>query len=123
MRNPTTQELAVQREHLKAAVSLDNWDDFVAEGNFPVEILPALAARRPDMIRLARRRPLTADEADKLYKLIVKLFATNEALRAHALEVSRMVADWRTAMNILSERSYQIEDFTNFRVRREEDQY
>ncbi|RPJ20084.1 MAG: hypothetical protein EHM35_19930 [Planctomycetaceae bacterium] len=111
----TQEELAEERQLLRDAVSLEDWTEFVRRDDIPLDLRPALSARRPDMISLARRRPLTADETDKVYKLLVMLFRTNEALRAHTKELARMVNDWTQAMNSVKFHADAIADFASFK--------
>ena len=119
MGNLTPGELALERQRLKDAVSLDSWNEFIEQEHLPLDLLPALKARKPELIMLARRRPLTADEATKLYHLLVQLIRTNEALRAHTQETAPMVGTWMDALSTLQEAAAEIDDFANFRRREE----
>src|SRR5262245_37542622 len=81
--NALTEQIARLRDWAK----LDSWNAFVEELHAPPEIALALATGQAELIRLAKPRPLTAEDCAALYKLIAGLLDTNAALREHAAEL------------------------------------
>lgn len=94
---------------------LDAWNAFVEELQVPSELYPALMTNRPELVRLAPRRALTADEAGALYRLIAGLLETNQALRQHAAMTAQLVEDWMSTMQGMETTAYKIQHFANFR--------
>ena len=99
---------------LAAEARLDAWNAFVEELRVPSELYPALITNRPELIRLAKPRALTAEEADALYKLIAGLIETNGALRIHAAQVAALVQDWVGAIHGMVSTARKVRQFANF---------
>lgn len=88
------QELNDSIKNLAKRCKLETWNSFIEELQVPSELVPALLTARPQLIKLAKPRPLTAEEAEALYKLVGGLLETNMALREHAVHLSQMVGNW-----------------------------
>jgi len=113
--NTRDRELKEQIIDLAKRARLDGWNEFVEELKVPSELTTALVTNRPELIRLAQPRPLTAEEAKALYTLIGALLETNTALREHAECVSIMVRNWSGAINGLFGVARRISRFAEFR--------
>jgi|SRR5215471_13281317 len=99
---------------LAREAKLDGWNAFVEELKVPSELFGALMTNRPEMVRLAQRRPLTAQEADALYNLIAGLIETNSALRAHAAQVASLVQDWMSGIHGMISTARKVRQFARF---------
>ena len=99
---------------LARKAKLDAWNAFVEELKVPSELFPALMTNRPEMVRLAPRRPLSAEEADALYNLIAGLIETNSALREHAAQVATLVQDWMSGIHGLISTARKVRQFARF---------
>lgn len=108
-------QLDEQIRDLAKRARLDGWNAFVEELKVPSDLFPALITMRPELVRLAPKRPLTADEAEALYKLIAGLIETNIALREHASNVKIMVENWYGAIRGLVKTAGRIGRFAEFR--------
>lgn len=111
----TTKQLDDEILRLAKAARLEDWNSFVEELQVPSELFPALATNRPELVRLAPRRALTAEEADALYKLIAALIETNQALRAHASQVADMATQFAGGINGVISTAMKIKRFAQFR--------
>jgi hypothetical protein len=98
-KNSREQELSDHIVDLAKRARLNNWNEFVEELKVPSELAPALITNRPELIRLAQPRALSADEAKALYTLIGALLETNMALREHAQGVATLAEGWVSSMN------------------------
>lgn len=111
---PTKQELDEAVIELARKATLESWGSFVEELQVPSEIYPALVTNRPELLRLAQPRALTAEEVGVLYRLIGGLLETNAALRAHASQVANLVHDWRAAVDGFVSTARKVENFAQF---------
>lgn len=87
-------ELREQIIDLATRARINGWNEFVEGLNIPSELVPAFVTCRPELVRLAQVRPLTAEEAQALYTLIGALLETNMVLREHAQQVETMIQNW-----------------------------
>jgi hypothetical protein len=94
---------------------IGSWNEFVEELKVPSELVPALITMRPELIRLAPARELTAEEAQALYTLIGALVETNMALRDHAQGVATMVQNWAGSIYGMVKVAGRIGRFAEFR--------
>ena len=113
--NTRDRELKEQIIDLAKRARLNGWNEFVEELNVPSELTPALVTNRPELIRLAQPRPLTAEEAKALYTLIGALMETNSTLREHAAAISTMVQNWISAIHGFYGLAQRISRFAEFR--------
>jgi hypothetical protein len=93
----------------------------VDELKIPAELYPALATGRPELIKLAAPRDLTATEAEALYKIIGCLIETNVALREHAAQLAVFVGQWSDAFKHLRSLGDRINRFAMFDKQQIED--
>jgi hypothetical protein len=63
---------------------------FVTALDVPGDIAPAFMTGRPELIKLAHPRVLSADECAVMFKLVRGLLETNQALRDHAALVLKL---------------------------------
>lgn len=97
------------------AGALRSWNDLVEEVGVPADLYPALVTSRPELIKLATPRAMSAEEVAVLYKLIGALVQTNMALKRHASEVAVLADNWAATFKHLDGVGRQIQHFANFR--------
>jgi hypothetical protein len=113
---------AADVDRLNAQINAANaaFEDLPSAASFlhtlqvPSDLTPAMLTNRPELVKLAKPRPLTADECKMLYALISDLMETNAALRRHAQEVARLADNWLTAFTGLGAVGHRIAHFANF---------
>ena len=98
----------------QAFEDLPSWSAFVKTIQVPNDLTPGVVTMRPELIKIAKPRPLTADECRVLYDLIADLVATNNALRSHAQEVAQMTDNWLTNFAGIQSIGNRIASFANF---------
>lgn len=108
-------ELDERVVELSKQAKLDSWNSFVEELQIPSEVYPALLTNRPELIRLARPRPLNEEEVAALYKLIAGLLETNQALRLHAQQVGDMTREFSGALRGVITTAVKLKRFAQFR--------
>jgi hypothetical protein len=108
-------ELTDQIADLATRARLNCWNEFVEELKVPSELAPALVTMRPELIRLAQARPLSAEEAQALYRLVGALLETNMVLREHAQAVAAMTENWVGAIHGMVKVAGRIGRFAEFR--------
>lgn len=107
-------ELQDKVTELAAKAKLDSWNSFVEELQIPSELYPALVTSRPELIKVAKPRPLTAEETAVLYRLIGALIETNQALREHASAVSSFVKEWVSSISGAMTNARKVAAFARF---------
>jgi len=109
------QELETAIDNLSKKAKLQGWNEFVEELKVPSELYPALITNRTELVRLAKPRPLTEEEAATLYRLIAGLMETNQALREHASQLSVMVKEWLGSVYGFVSVARKINSFAQFK--------
>lgn len=107
--------LNLELVQLAKKARLQGWNEFVQEVKVPTDLYAALLSNRPELVRLAPKRDMTAAEVTSLYELIYTLMETNEALRQHAQRVALLVKNWHQQFKGLATAGAQIERFANFK--------
>lgn len=115
MKPSREEELRQQIKTLAERQKLDSWTEFIEELKVPSEIFPALVTMRPELIRLAPKRELSAEQAEALYRLIAALIETNMALREHASDLANTVQNWVGSIHGLVGVADRIGRFAQFR--------
>lgn len=69
---------------------LKTWHSFVEELQVPSDLMPAIMANRPVLLRLVPPRACSAEEFTVLVNLLAGLLETNQALQEHAAEVAKL---------------------------------
>jgi hypothetical protein len=95
---------------------LDQIDAFTETVQVPRDFLPALMAGRPELLKIAQPRDMTAAEVKQLYDLIGVLVETNMALREHAHEVAKLTHNLLGGFTAVQSAARQIDHFANFRA-------
>ncbi len=98
-----------------ARTKLATWNSFVEELPVPAELMPALMANRPELVRLAQPRAYSKEEGAALLKLIAGLIETNGALREHAAQVAHLVDNWASTFHALATIGSKIQSVANFK--------
>jgi hypothetical protein len=109
------EELDARLADIASRVKLDAPNAFTEAVSCPAELYAGLQANRPELIRVAPARPLTADETKAVYSLIATLIETNAALREHAEQVSQLVENWGSHFKGLERTGNQIRQFAAFK--------
>lgn len=94
--------------------TLTGWNAFVEELAVPPDMFPALVTNRPELLKAAKPRAMSAEEVAVLYKLIAGLIETNSALREHAEMLAQSVDSWADAFKQLRSVGNKIQRFANF---------
>lgn len=116
MRPPTaTERLDDQITELSAKTRLKSWNEFVEALAVPQDLLPGMLTNRPELLKLAQPRAMTEAEVAVLYKLIIGLIETNQALREHAEQVAHQVTLWEASFKQLESVGRRIKAFANFK--------
>jgi hypothetical protein len=113
-RQTRQEQLEEQIIRLSQQCKLDTWTQFVDELKIPMDIYPALASGRPELIKLAKPRDLTAVETEALLNIIGCLIETNFALREHAAQLADFVGTWTDAFKHLRSVGDRIQRFALF---------
>lgn len=108
------QELSELVLNLRKASKLDSWSSFVEELKLPSEIFPAIMTGRPELLRIAQPRAITAEEHAAYLALIAGLIETNAALRAHTEQVAHLVETWMGQFQGSFALAQQINQFAAF---------
>ena len=101
-------------EHLAGRNRLASWNSFVEELDVPADLMPALVTMRPELLRLAPRRVLTAEEHDVLLRLLAGLLDTNIALQAHAQDLAEMTKTMDDTIRGLGAMTLRLRRYANF---------
>lgn len=102
-------------DRLKAfECDLDDFTSFARVLNVPAEMVPAVMAGRPELMSLAKPRPLTQEDCRILYEMVGNLLETNAQLRRHAHLISSVVEDWILHFRGLAAVSRRIQEFASF---------
>jgi hypothetical protein len=112
---------ATEEKLLEIQTRLEHWNCFVGVLRVPSELAPAFMTRRSELVRLAPRRPLSAEECGVLYDLVAGLLETNEALRAHAALVAEISAQQEDALGGALRAIRRARAFANFSTAEEVD--
>lgn len=107
--------LEVIIKEIEEGTTLEYWSSLIEEISCPPEVAVALATMRPELMKLAKPRELTAEEAAALYRVIEVLIRTNFALQKHAIETAKMVNIWSSSFQQLESLGYRINEFASFR--------
>jgi hypothetical protein len=102
-------------DRLVEDTKLNSWTDFVDALNVPNDLFPALMSNRPELIKIVKARPLSAEEHGVYLELIAGLMKTNAALREHASQLARLTTNWSHAFVGLRNIGQRIERFANFK--------
>lgn len=94
---------------------LKDWSSFIEEIALPQDLAFALMTSRPELLRVVKPRPLTEEEAAKIYKAMAALMETNMALRSHAQQLARLTNNWANQFAGLHGVGEKIQNFANFR--------
>jgi hypothetical protein len=101
-------------DRLSEKAKINSWTDFVDALDVPNDLFPAVMANRPELVKLVKPRPLSADEHKVYLDLIAGIMATNAALREHAASLARMTTNWAEAFTSLRTLGQRIERFASF---------
>jgi hypothetical protein len=107
-------ELDADIARLSKAAKLDGWAAFVRELDIPMDIYPAIASGRTELLAMIRPRDYSKEEMVKIFKLIAGLIETNVALREHAEQTSHLVDIWSDAFKQLESLGQRIKRFATF---------
>ena len=107
-------DLDARMRDLATKSSLESVTSFVRDAKIPSDLLPAFLSNRPELIGLAPARDMTAEEGKYLYDLIRVLMETNQALREHSLEVSKLVEQWGAQFKGMARSAMNIEKYAAF---------
>ena len=81
----------------------------------------ALMAGRPELVKIAKGRPLTSEECQHLYHLVGTLLETNQLLQQHASLTSQLVENWMGHFKGMNKAAKEIQSFANFETIYDED--
>jgi hypothetical protein len=103
------------------ACKLPNWSSLTEEVKVPAELAVALMTSRPELVKLAKPRPLSEEECKAVFHLVGVLIESNAALSEHAQMVGQMIDIWSQHFKALASTGRNIEAFANFRSPLEDD--
>jgi hypothetical protein len=102
-------------DKIESLTSLESWNSLIRETNVPADLAAAFITMRPELVGLASKRDMTAEEVGNLYTVIKVLMETNFALQQHARHTAKIVHFWYNAFKQLDTLGRRIEHFANFR--------
>lgn len=118
-----TRRISATEEHLmEIQAKIGKWNDFVAELQVPADIAPAMMTGRLELLKLAKPRPLSAEECAVLYQLIGGLLETNQALQLHSSLVADVASEVRRGFGGVSAWIDRMEAYAKFSEPRETEQ-
>lgn len=85
------------------------------QGSFPMAVVAAFTAQRPELLKLAKPEPMTAEQVGSMFKLLAVVIETNLALQQHSREVAVLVSTWMQAIQGMTKAAHRIEQFAHFR--------
>lgn len=113
----------VRSENLKKLKSeLKAWNEFTQEITIPNDLAIAFMTGRPEMVKMFKPRPLSAEECKIFLEAISILLETNNELRRHAASLADAVENVRGHMLGLQRSIQDVADFANFRQPTEDDE-
>lgn len=113
---PTAEErMNADLDRLAEDAKIDSWTDFVDALNVPNDLFPALMTNRPELVKLVKARPLSAEEHRVYLDLIGGIMETNAALREHAAQVAKLTGIWADNFKALRNVGQRIERYASFK--------
>lgn len=99
---------------LRQQCKLGCWTELVEEVSAPPDIALALLSGRPELIGMAKIRPLNEDECRQLYHLIRVLLLTNRELQRHAEQMALLVEQFEGHFKGIARLASDIQKYAQF---------
>ncbi len=96
------------------AARLTSWADFVQKLELPAIFVPAMLTMRSELMPQIQPTAFSAEDGEKLLKLIAGLIETNMALRQHAEQTAHLVDLWADAFKHLEGTGRRVQWFARF---------